>query len=377
MDECLRIDGSHGEGGGQILRTSLALSLLTGRPLVIENIRAGRERQGLQRQHLTAVRAAIEISGAQATGAELGSRTLTFQPGTIRGQEFHFNVGTAGSTTLVLQTVLPALLLAEQPTRLVIEGGTHNPWAPPFEFLQQAYVPLINRMGPHVELELLQAGFAPMGGGRIEVRVTPARRLAGWELLERGAITRQQACVLLANLPEHIAQRELGAIGRRLGWDEADCTWTRLRAAGPGNAIVATITSEHITEVFSSIGRQGIRAELVASELVREVRAYVKSGVPVGPHLADQLLLPLGLSAYFARDSAATDTRPTAAQPRSTAHGMAGGAFRTTPLTGHSTTHIELLRQFLGVEIVVTDEADGTCVVRVAPPVLGEACADL
>jgi RNA 3'-terminal phosphate cyclase (ATP) len=361
MPDFLHIDGSHGEGGGQILRSSLALSLVTGRSIEIDNIRAGRDKPGLLRQHLTAVKAAIEISDAEATGAEFGSRRLTFRPGPIRSREFRFNVGTAGSTTLVLQTVLPALLLADEPTNLVIEGGTHNPWAPPYEFLEQAYIPLINRMGPHVKLALEQAGFAPVGGGRLRVDVQPARRLTGFDLLERGEVVRREATVLLANLPEHIAQRELSTFRRKLNWDQEECRIENIRSNGPGNAIVAVIKCRNVTEVFSNIGRQGIRAEHVAGELAGEVRGYLKADVPVGPHLADQLLLPLGLSAFLGGRSGEGSIAPAQYSEK------AGGSYRTLPLTGHSMTHIELLREVLGVQIDVDERPDGNCVVNVAP----------
>ncbi len=139
----IRIDGSFGEGGGQILRTALSLSLVTGRPIQIDNIRAGRERPGLLRQHLTAVLAAAEIGQAQVEGAVLGSTSIGFVPGPVKAGEYRFAVGSAGSGTLVFQTVLPALMLATGPSRLVIEGGTHNDAAPPFPFLERAFLPLV------------------------------------------------------------------------------------------------------------------------------------------------------------------------------------------------------------------------------------------
>src|SRR6516225_361743 len=178
MADSLGIDGSQGEGGGQVLRSSLALALVTGKPVTVDRIRAGREKPGLMRQHLTAVNAAVEICGGHATGAALGSRSITFEPQPVRPGEYRFDVGSAGSATLVLQTVLPALLIAEGPTTLILEGGTHNAWAPPFDFLEKAFVPLVNRMGPHVEVELDRHGFYPAGGGRFRVHIQPARMLS-------------------------------------------------------------------------------------------------------------------------------------------------------------------------------------------------------
>lgn len=162
----LDLDGSQGEGGGQILRSSLALSMVTGTPVRIRNVRARRPKPGLMRQHLVAVQAAARIGGARVTGTEIGSSTLTFIPGTVKPGEHELSVGSAGSTTLVLQTVLPALLCASEPSLLILEGGTHNPMAPPFEFLERTYLPLVNRMGPRVHAELERAGSYPAGGGR-------------------------------------------------------------------------------------------------------------------------------------------------------------------------------------------------------------------
>jgi len=182
------IDGAQGEGGGQVLRTALALSLRTGQPFRIENIRAKRAKPGLLRQHLTSVQAACAISGADAEGAALGSMALTFTPGRVRGGDYAFSIGTAGSTTLVLQTVLLPLLLCGEASTVTIEGGTHNPAAPPFEFLKLAFLPLLRRMGGHVELELLRPGFFPRGGGCIRATIEPTSHLGRLDLEERGKL---------------------------------------------------------------------------------------------------------------------------------------------------------------------------------------------
>src|SRR5215210_615466 len=210
----LELDGSQGEGGGQILRSSLALSMVTGTAVRIRNVRARRSKPGLMRQHLVAVQAAARIGGAQVTGAEIGSSMLTFIPGEVKPGEHVLSVGSAGSTTLVLQTVLPALLCAAEPSLLVLEGGTHNPLAPPFEFLDRAYLPLLNRMGPRVQAELERPGFYPAGGGRIVVSIEPAARLSGFELLERGEVRQRTATAIVSRLPRHIAERELQEVAR-------------------------------------------------------------------------------------------------------------------------------------------------------------------
>jgi len=343
----LTIDGAMGEGGGQIIRTSLALSLVTGEPVEIRNIRAGRPRPGLRRQHLTAVTAAGRLSEAEVEGAQLGSRRLRFQPGRVKPGSYRFDVGTAGSTTLVLQTVLPALLTAGGPSQLVLEGGTHNPMAPPFEFLAKTYLPLIARLGPRVEAVLERPGFYPAGGGRLRVAVTPARQLGRLELVRRGPLIARRGRVLLARLPEHIARRECSTLAAHSGW-EPKCFVTELvrDSPGPGNVVMIEIESETVTEVFTAFGRKGVPAEQVAAEVWSEASRYLQAEVPVGPHLADQLMLPLAIGAH---------------------QGSGGGQYRTLELTSHSRTHLELLDWFLQVDIEVeSPQRDDVCV-RIGP----------
>src|SRR5687768_11762544 len=184
----ITIDGSEGEGGGQVLRTSLSLSLVTGKPFRIEKIRANRSRPGVMRQHVTAVEAACAIGGAECEELAVGASTLTFTPGKVVPGEHLFAVGTAGSTSLVLQTILPVLMLAGGPSRLRLEGGTHNMQAPPFEFIERCFLPIVNRMGPQVSAKLVRHGFYPAGGGCVEVEIEPAAQLAQIELVERGAL---------------------------------------------------------------------------------------------------------------------------------------------------------------------------------------------
>ena len=345
-DDLVIIDGAQGEGGGQIVRSSLALSLVTCRPVRIENVRERRQKPGLRQQHLTAVHAAAEIGRADVEGAEVGSRAITFRPSTLRPGNYLFNVGTAGSTTLVLQTVLPALVTAAGPSKLILEGGTHNPWAPPFDYVAKAFMPLINRMGPHVRCELQRYGFYPAGGGRFTVWIQPSETFAGFDLLQRGPITSHRVRAIIANLPRHIAEREVRTIQSNTDWDH-DCFEVEEieEAAGPGNVVLIELESAEVTEVFSDFGRRGIKAERVASDALRQARAYLEANVPVGPYLADQLMLPLGISAW--RGGA-----------------QAGGAYRTVPLTQHAHTHLAVLRQVLGIAVDVSED-DESCVVRI------------
>jgi RNA 3'-terminal phosphate cyclase (ATP) len=341
----LTIDGSLGEGGGQIIRSSLALSLVTGRPFSMGRIRSGRRKPGLGFQHLAAVNAAAEICDAETQGAEYGSKQLLFRPGAVKAGNYTFVVGTAGSATLVLQTVLPALLLAEGVSNLTLRGGTHNPLAPPFDFLAKAYLPLVNRLGPTVEAELVRPGFYPRGNGEIRVRVRPARQLGRMELIERGEVRARRMRVLLANLPRHIAERECRTVARQTGWDD-DCFTIEERndSTGSGNAVMIELEAENVSEVFTSFGRIGVKAEKVAREALDEAEKYLAADVPVGEYLADQLLLPLGIGAHL---------------------GTGGGTFRTMPLSSHSTTHIEILRQFLGIAVTVEQDDRGNCIVQV------------
>ncbi len=258
------IDGSSGEGGGQILRSALALSILTRTPFRMERIRAGRDEPGLLRQHLTAVMAAREVSNADVTGAELGSRDLTFRPRTVQGGSRSFSIGSAGSTTLVLQTVLPALLRAPASSTITIEGGTHNPAAPPFEFLTRAFLPLLARMGAKVDLALDQPGFFPRGGGRITCTVSPAD-LGVFELEERGALERRRAFSIVSALPPAVAERQLRIARDRLGLARDEVEKLEYpEERGPGNAVLVVYEFEHVTSVFAGLGDRSARAEEVA-----------------------------------------------------------------------------------------------------------------
>lgn len=336
----LTIDGSHGEGGGQILRTSLALSLVTGKSFRIEKIRAGRKSPGLLRQHLTAVNAAVEVGSANVAGATIGSRELTFTPGQITPGNYHFAVGTAGSATLVLQTILPALLIASAPSRLTLEGGTHNPFAPPFDFLAKSFLPLISRMGSRVTAELERPGFYPAGGGKFSVEVEPAVSLKRLDIAERGKIKQRRGRAIVANLPRHIAEREIDIIRRKMSWN-ADWLAAEVidNSHGPGNIVMIEVESEHVTEVFTGFGERGVRAEAVAEKAVQGARRYLSTEVAAGEYLADQLMLPLAMAG--------------------------GGSFTTLPLSRHATTNIDMIRKFLDVEISVETLSNKVCLVEV------------
>jgi RNA 3'-terminal phosphate cyclase (ATP) len=342
----IEIDGSTGEGGGQIVRSSLALSMLTGQPFLLDNIRARRKNAGLQRQHLTAVKAAGHISSAGMVGATLHSSRLQFAPGPVQAGSYRFDIGTAGSASLVLQTVLLPLMLADGHSELTLVGGTHNPLAPPYEFFALAYLPLLHRLGLHAKVELVRRGFFPVGGGELRVAVSAATELRDFELLERGEVVQHGARVIVAKLREGIAEREIETLRSKLNWKkelfriEQDTT-----SRGPGNAVLVVLEYQQVTEVVVSFGERGKRAEQVALDAAEETLAYLASTAPVGPHLADQLLLPLAVAA-------------------SRGHTC---RFRTLPLTQHSLTHIDIVQRFLDLQIETRVQEDASVLVELKP----------
>ncbi|WP_455203458.1 RNA 3'-terminal phosphate cyclase [Kaarinaea lacus] len=329
-EQLIHLDGSQGEGGGQILRTSLALSICLGKPFKIENIRANRRRPGLMRQHLTAVKAAAQISNAQVEGDELNSQQLIFKPNEVQAGEYHFAIGTAGSATLVLQTILVPLLFAKGTSKVSIEGGTHNPLAPPFDFLRHAYFPLLERMGAKINAKLVRPGFFPAGGGRIEVEVEPVAKLQPLSLTERGEIIEKKAQVMFSALPFHIVERELKVLKQKLNWPENCYAVQTLDADyGPGNVITVTVKCENVCEVFTGFGQKGIKAEAVANNVVKDVRRYIASDAPVEEHLSDQLLLPLALAG--------------------------SGEYVTVTPSRHTLTNIDVIQHFMDVAIQVDE----------------------
>jgi RNA 3'-terminal phosphate cyclase (ATP) len=345
----VELDGAAGEGGGQVLRTALALSMVTGRALAIRNIRAKRSKPGLMRQHLACVQAAVDVCGGIAAGAELGSQNLQFTPGAVRAGHYAFRVGTAGSCTLVLQTVLPPLMLADGPSTVSVSGGTHNPLAPPFHFLDRSFAPLLRRVGVRVDLELKRMGFYPAGGGEFIAQVQPAEGgLQPVDISERGPLVEEFAECLAPALPARVAARELGAVGEAMGWTREQLRLPTVRQnEGPGNALLATLRFEHIAEVFTAFGERGVSAERVADLVVRQIRAYRSSEGALGPHLADQWMLPLALAVAQSGRSA---------------------SFTCTELTEHGKTNMDTISAFLPVRFTAASGGDSRAVaVSVVP----------
>jgi RNA 3'-terminal phosphate cyclase (ATP) len=283
------------------------------------------------RQHVTAIKAAADISDAEVHGAEVGSSALTFKPRTVRPGEYAFSIGTAGSCTLVLQTILPPLVTARSPSTIRISGGTHNKAAPPVDFLARAFLPLLARMGAIVNLNIERHGFYPRGGGTIEAQVAPVDRLQPIHVSERGARLRGYAEAYICGIPVHVAERELAVVRNRLNWAPEELKIRGIPSdMGPGNALVVTLEYEHVTEVFTGFGERARSAESVAEDTVREARDYLAHEAPVGPHLADQLLLPMVLG------------------------GLTG--FVTCVPTSHFTSNADVIYAFTGRRIVVEHE---------------------
>ncbi len=381
----IELDGSVGEGGGQILRSALTLSMITGIPFRMDNIRAKRKKPGLMRQHLTAVNASARICNALVEGADAGSQTLTFTPQAVEAGHFEFAIGTAGSCTLVAQTILPALMLANAPSRIVLKGGTHNPLAPSATFLQHAFLPLLKRMGVDVKLTIQRHGFFPAGGGELLFEVTPNKELTPINLLDPIGKPTFSAEAIVAGVPPHIGERELFVVGKQFGLiaehvRELDaCKGTEEVAAyhrlflsdgslrvlnidkgqGPGNALSIMIKREvarevgegehspdhrferpfQHTEVFTALGEHGLAAEAVARAACKAAQTYLASGAAVGEYLADQLLLPFALAK--------------------------GGAFTTHSPSQHTMTNAQVIEKFLPVEFDITPDANKVFTVSV------------
>lgn len=328
-------------GGGQLLRSALSLAMITGRGFRMEQIRARRPKPGLMRQHLACVKAAAEISGADVSGAALGSTDLHFQPGRITGGDHAFAIGSGGSTSLVLQTLLPALLHADSASTLRIEGGTHNPLAPPFEFIDRCYLPVLARMGVKATVALERHGFMQAGGGRLVATVKPLKKWKKLKLVERGEPRDKRGIVVQAHLPADIAEREIAAAARVLEWPTDRFSIEEVReSSGPGNAILLETSFENVTEISTGVARMGKSAESVAAGAAKGLRGYLASLAPVGVHLADQLLLPMALAG--------------------------GGLFHTRAISDHTRTNVDLIEQFLPVRFVIAEASPGVKSVRVS-----------
>ena len=335
----VNIDGSSGEGGGQVLRTSLALSAITGQPLHIYNIRAARSKPGLQAQHLTSVRAAAAVCGAELEGAAMGSQSLVFRPAhPPQAGEYVFDVteargsGSAGATTLILQTVLLPLALAGGESQVTIRGGTHAPFSPPFPYIHHVYLPTLWRMGVRAQVELQRYGWYPAGGGEITLKVqSNGGTLRPITLTECGQLRQIRGTAAVSNLPSHIAQRMANRAVNVLkdAGLQSRVEAAHVEATGPGAGIFLIAEYEHSASGFTAYGRKGLPSERVADSACHDLIAHHRSNAATDMHLADQLVLPAALAKGVSR-------------------------WTTCRVTQHLLTNVWVVRQFLDVPINIT-----------------------
>ncbi len=339
----LEIDGARGEGGGQVLRSSLTLSAITGKPFHIRNIRLNRSRPGLRPQHLNAVEGVAEICKAGVTGAVIGATELIFQPGPASARTYRFDIGTAGAASLVLQTILPVLVRAEQKSVVTVSGGTHVPWSPCFEYLAWHWSSFLDHAGIEVDLTMEQAGFYPRGGGVVRAEIHPAAVVRPIVMTERGELVGIRGLSASAALPDHIADRQRRQALKRLAdrYPVSGIETSRLAAHSPGTVLLLLARFEQGQCCFFGLGEKGKPAERVADEAVDQLENFLATGAAVDHFLADQLLLPLALAAEPSR-------------------------FTTSRVSRHLLTNAEVVRLFLPVEITVRERTDR--------PVLVEVC---
>ncbi len=341
----LTIDGSLGEGGGQVLRSSLSLALMTGRSFTMTNIRQRRAKPGLMPQHLKAVEAAGAVGMARVQGALLGSQDLVFEPTGIRPGEFHFDIGTAGSSSLVLQTLLPPLSLARASSRVTVIGGTHVRWSPCFHFLEWHWLPYMRKIGFQIRLELEAAGFYPRGGGRVRAAVEPAGTLAPLRLTQRGALKRIRGISGVAGLDIDVAERQKRQALRRLEQlsKQIEIEMVQLPSPSRGTFVLLLAEFEGSQGCFCGLGARGKPAERVADEAVDELLDFVATDGAVDPHLADQLILPLALA------SGASE-------------------LRTSRVTQHLVTNAAIVKMFLPVAIEIDGPVGQPGFIRIGTP---------
>jgi RNA 3'-phosphate cyclase len=339
----IEIDGSLGEGGGQVLRTSLALSLITGKPFHLRKIRAGRAKPGLQAQHLMSVKAAGQIGKAKLRGAGLGSCDLVFEPGEVSPGQYHFQIGTAGATSLVLHTIYLPLALAGGESTVTIEGGTHVNASPCFHFLERSWAPCLKALGIHIDLRLERVGFYPRGGGAIQARIAPAERVLPFHGIDTTKIAKATIFCGIAGLPEHVAQRLVNQATTRLfemGIEAA--THHESWKGGPGCMLGIELPTDPARTFLFSLGAKGKPADRVADEAVDQVAHFVKSQpLGVDEHSADQLLLPLALA-------------------------DGPSQFRVSAISSHLLTNAAVIQMFLDRAIQCTGREGGPGAVTIA-----------
>lgn len=338
------IDASQGEGGGQVLRSSLTLSMLTGQPIHLKNVRARRSKPGLQAQHLQAVKAATEICNANVEGATLGSQTLHFEPSTIKAGKYHFEIGTAGATSLVLQTIFIPLSLTNKKSTVTIGGGTHVSWSPCFHYLEWQWLAFMRRLGYDADFILEQAGFYPQGGGKIQVAIRPRKNQHTLSISERGALINIRGLSGVAKLSKDIARRQKLQALRQI---EMLCRDSKIKtedlpSPNKGTFIALLARFEHSQACYTALGAPGKRAERVADEAVSQLQAFLAGDGSVDQYLADQLILPLSIA-------------------EKTSH------FTTFQVTEHLLTNAKIVQKFCQAKISIEGKMGKIGYITIAP----------
>lgn len=343
-ERMVRIDGSYGEGGGQVLRTSLVLSALTGRPVEIAGIRAGRKKPGLRPQHLTAVRALAAICAAELRGDAINSQELAFRPGSRpSGGDYVFDVtdaargGSAGAVTLIAQAVLLPLAFSTGSSRVTLRGGTHVPWSPPFHYLRDVFLPVVGRIGCRAKARLNGWGWYPIGQGEVELGIEPSRGMTNLQWTERGELAQVTGEAAVTNLPAHIPQRMASRANNLLRGAGLTARVEALRAKGAAAGAGIFLTADYANGPagFSALGRRGLPAEKVAEGACETFFEHHQDvAAAVDPFLADQLVVPLALAA-------------------------GDSAYTTSKITQHTLTSIHIVRQFLETGIEVERRGEG------------------
>ncbi len=329
----IEIDGSYGEGGGQILRTALACSAILKRPVKITRIRAGRKNPGLQPQHLKSIEALATITNAITDGVQIGSGAITFIPEKIVPGDYEFDIGTAGSVTLLLQALLLPLSFSESTSHLVLKGGTHVEWSPPFHYLTEVFSPALASMGIQAKADIKRWGWYPKGGGRIEIEIHPASEIKPVTLTQRGALKRIYGISAISNLPNHVAERQrdhaIKRIKGELNLGGKIEVLSGMPSVGQGSFLFLIVESERAKAGFSSLGRKGKRAEEVADEAVNSLKEYIDSGSCIDPHLSDQIVPFMA----FARGAS---------------------SFTTAQITEHLLTNLWVIEHFLNLSVSIS-----------------------
>ncbi len=342
MAATVEIDGATGEGGGQILRTAIALAITTGRPLRVENIRARRSKPGLMPQHLKAVQAAAAISNARLQGAQIASSSLLFDPGAVRAGEYHFDIGTAGATTLVLQTIALPLSFASATSVVTITGGTHVPWSPSYHYLAWHWGPCLERSGFHIRATLERPGFYPRGGGQITAKINPLSTPSPVSFIERGELKQIRGVSMVAALDESIAVRQQRQAVKRLAklGVDIDIEVSRLPSYSPGTALILVAEFERSQCCYGALGARGKPAERVADEAVNALKRFLATKAAIDEHLADQLILPLSVVPGVSE-------------------------LHVPQITPHLVTNADIVRHFLPVEIEISGEMQAPGYVKI------------